>query len=88
MSSSEVAPMRSSNISQDSGAGRLVVVNINNEMEIYDALPRRWRILVDSLPILQSVAEIRLYLDQLGDLPGYALVCHEFETRFPGWRRP
>lgn len=80
--------MRSSNSSQDSSAGRLVVVNIDNEIEIYDALPRRWRILVDSLPILQSVAEIRLYLDRLGDKPGYALVCYEFETAFPGWRRP
>jgi hypothetical protein len=75
----------SSNVSTGADA---VVVDRTTEMATYDALPRRWRVLVDSLPIPQRMSKIEEYRRTLGDDEGYRRVVDAFRSRFPGWTPP
>ncbi len=74
-----------SNASADHPA---VLVDRREALAVYDALPPRWRALVDSLPIPQEVSRVRVVLDTQGNAAGYAYLCDVFEARFPGWKRP
>lgn len=58
------------------------------ELAMYDAMPRLWRDLVDSLPIAQSVAKIEEYRAALGDDAAYARVVSTFRSKYPGWVPP
>lgn len=69
-------------------AGNRVLVDREAELRIYDALPTRWRRLVDSLPIPQRLASIQEYRSQLGNEVGYDRVVEVFSQRFPGWTPP
>jgi hypothetical protein len=66
----------------------VVVIDRNADLAAYDALPKRWRELVDSLPIPQECSRVAEYLTQLGDARGYEAAAIAFETGFPGWKRP
>jgi hypothetical protein len=76
-----------SNVTQVGGAV-LVEIDKGAELALYDALPERWKRLIDSLPVLQRVATVREYLDRLGDDAGYARVVGVFRAKFPGWSPP
>lgn len=63
----------------------VISVDKLSELALYDALPQRWRRLVDSLPIPQRVASIEEYRRALGDEMGYARVVEVFSQKYPGW---
>ena len=65
--------------------GRPIVVDGEEQLHLYDALPERWRNLVDSLPIEQDMRSITQYLERLGDEPGHSLIVENFRLKFPGW---
>lgn len=65
--------------------GRPIVVDGEEQLRLYDALPERWRNLVDSLPIKQDMRSITQYLERLGDERGHSLIVENFRLKFPGW---
>lgn len=72
------------------GARGLAIVKVDRglEMALYDNLPRRWRILIGSLPVLQQIAPILQYRAVLGEERAYQEVVRIFRARFPGWEPP
>jgi hypothetical protein len=68
--------------------GTQVVVDRDTELRVYDALPTKWRRLVDSLPIPQSVSKIQEYRSALGDKAGYDRIVEVFSQKYPGWVPP
>ena len=75
------------NVSSDQ-RGQGFVVDRAAELAVYDALPERWRRLVDSLPIPQGMASIEDYRAKLGDDAAYDRVVEVFRARYPGWESP
>ena len=65
--------------------GRPIVVDGEEQLRLYDALPERWRNLVDSLPIEQDMRTVTQYLERLGDDRGFRLIVENFRIKFPGW---
>ena len=65
-----------------------VEIDKARELAFYDALPERWRRLVDSLPIPQRVETIQGYRVQLGDVIAFAKIIDIFTQKFPGWTPP
>ena len=72
------------------GGGAISIVQTFRQVELnlYDQLPRRWRELVDSLPVLQAIGPISEYRRVLGDDEAYRRVVQEFQRRFLGWTPP
>lgn len=70
-----------------SSEGIIVSVSRLEQMKLYDALPARYRALVDAAPIEQNVAEVHEVLNLHGSL-AWDLICFLWEQNFPGWRRP
>lgn len=71
-----------------SSGAPLVEVDRRAEMDAYDALPPRWRALIDSLPIPQQVTAAREYRDRLGDAAGYNAIVATYRISFPDWQPP
>lgn len=69
-------------------SGQGFVVDRAAELSAYDALPERWRRLVDSLPIPQGMASIEDYRAKLGDDAAYDRIVEVFRARYPGWEPP
>ncbi len=67
--------------------GTIVSVSLQQQMELYDALPLAFRILVDSAPIEQNVEQVYAVIHAHGEA-AYDLICSLWEQNFPGWRRP
>lgn len=67
---------------------KVVEVDRNVEMALYDNLPRRWRELIGSLPILQQIAPILQYRAALGEEHAFQEVVKIFSAKFPGWEPP
>lgn len=65
-----------------SGGGRA------RQLALYDALPREFRLLVDSAPIEQDVAEVWVVIEQRGAGAAWEAIASLWENTFPGWRRP
>lgn len=67
------------------GGAALVQADPNRELAVFDALPPRWRELVRSLPINQSLDSIQRYRAVLGDEAAYETVVRTFRQKFVGW---
>lgn len=65
-----------------------VLVDNRLELALYDAMPRRFRVLIDSLPVLQRVSKVEEYRRALGDDAAYERVVEAFRRQFPGWEPP
>ena len=58
--------------------GPALVVDVAEQMRLYDVLPERWRNLVDTLPIEQDMRTVTQYLGRLGDDRGFRLIVENF----------
>jgi hypothetical protein len=69
------------------GDGNIRVVRADRaeQLDLYDSLPRRWRRLVDSLPVPQDVREVNQVLEKFGDEAGFDLIVGVYKMQYPGW---
>lgn len=77
-----------SNADRTGDKGKSYRVDRVEQLALYDALPRRWRRLADSLPVIQDLRQVTNYYHQLGDARGYAEIVKVFRTKFVGWVPP
>ncbi len=56
------------------------------QLEIYDSLPRRWRRLIDDLPVPQDLHEVAAVMEKFGESAGYKLIVDIYQQQYPGWR--
>lgn len=65
---------------------RVLAVNRQEQLDLYDSLPRQWQILVDSLPVPQDLREVAQVRARFGDEAGYQLIVKTYQEQYPRWR--
>lgn len=64
---------------------RVVSADRAEQLRLYDALPRHWRQLVDSLPVPQDLREVSAVRAKFGEERGYQLICQVYQEQYPSW---
>ncbi len=78
--------MKKDNIGDDSNPNlRIVPANRQQQLDLYDSLPRRWRQLVDSLPVPQDLREVEAVRRQFGEERGFDLIVSVYRDQYPTW---
>lgn len=65
---------------------RVLAVNRQEQLDLYDSLPKRWRVLVDSLPVPQDLREVVQVRQWFGDKDGFELIVKTYQEQYPRWR--
>ena len=76
--------MPSHNVVGDSNI-RVVRADRLEQLALYDSLPRRWRQLVDSLPVPQDLREVEAVRRRFGEEAGFDLIVQTYREQYPGW---
>lgn len=64
---------------------KVLAVDRQEQLDLYDQLPRRWRQLVDSLPVPQDLREVEQVRQKFGDKAGFDLIVQTYQQQYPGW---
>lgn len=63
------------------------VVDVREQMEVFDTLPSRLRELVNALPTKEELLSIAMIHRKFGDR-AREMIEGVFDSEFPGWRDP
>ncbi len=68
----------------------IVVLSVDRQeqFDIYDSLPRRWRQLIDSLPVPQDLREVEAVRKRFGEKRGFDLIVSVYRDQYPTWTLP